>query len=153
MISSLDEAKAQISQEYAQEKKKVVTSLKAIAGARATLAIVGALFLAFAGHVIYFNDRLPSLTNALSTASIGLPPVDFGRLGEGATEVRDAAVRQGAQGEVQGFLSQNPDIVPVLNGLGLGVTAILLILALIIQADKRKREAAAQAATAPTTAS
>jgi hypothetical protein len=136
MASRLDDAKAR----YRQEKTKVTSSLKAIVGSPALIAVFAVCVLAFGTHVAFFRDRLPAMGN-FTVASFGLPPLDFGLLGEGARDAVDAAQRQGAGVEAQNFLAANADLIPIINGIGFGASLVLLVWALGIQSEKRRKEA------------
>jgi len=135
-VRSLDDAKAL----YRDEKKKVVGSVQAIVSSRLLIAVFAAFTLAFGGHLVFAPARLPSL-GGLSVASFGLPPsVDFGLAGQAAQDAAAAAERQGAGGQVQGFLAENAGLIPILNGIGFGAALVLLIWALLIQSRIRKQE-------------
>jgi hypothetical protein len=137
MASRLDDAKARL----AQEKSKVTSSIKALAGSPALIAVFAVCVLAFGSHVAFFRDRLPAMGD-FTVASFGLPPLDFGVLGDAVRDAIDAALRQGAAVEAQNFLAANGDhLIPILNGVGFGASLVLLIWALAIQSERRRKEA------------
>lgn len=137
MATSLNDAKARV----AAEKAKLTTAIKAVAGSRVLIGVFGALLLAFAAHAFYFPERLPSLAHGLSIASIGLPAdLDFGAVGEGAKQARDAAIRQGGVEKAQSFLAAYPILTPIINWAGAVAALALLLWALAIQSDIRRRK-------------
>jgi hypothetical protein len=43
--------------------------------------------------------------------------------------------------EAQNFLAANADLIPIINGIGFGASLVLLVWALGIQSEKRRKEA------------
>jgi len=118
----LAEAKARV----IAEKNKVAGSLSALAGSRWLMAILATLAIAFAVNLIYSPANLPMI-GGVSLATVGLPPnLDFGVVGEQASQARDAAQRQGAGDVVASFLADHADLIPILNAVGLGLSLALL---------------------------
>ncbi len=139
-VRSVDDAKALLK----TEKVKVATSFQAIIGSPVLVALFAALAIAFGTHLFFAPDRLPQI-GGFGAAFFGLPPVDFGLAGEAARDAAAAAQRQGVAQETQGFFAENPQYIAPLNGVIFGASAVLLILALWIQAGIRKRKALAAA--------
>lgn len=128
---SLDEAKALVR----AEKAKVTSALGAIFGSRVAMAVAAVLTVGFGSHVVFSPDRLPPI-GGLTLAQVGLPPLDFGLLGQGVRDASDAAMREGAAGEVTAFLGENQDLIPLLNAVGFGACLLLLLWTFRIQARK-----------------
>ena len=82
--------------------------------------------IAFGADLLYFPHRLPAI-GGISLATIGLPPLDFGIVGEQATQAQEAAQRQGVDDVVAAFLTDHPNLVPIFNGVGFGLTFLLLL--------------------------
>ena len=119
---NLEQAKAMVR----AEKAKLATSLSAIAGSRWVTALAAAFAIAFAANAIYSPDYLPSI-GGVSLAAVGLPDnLDFGVVGDQATQARDAAIREGAPGRVAAFLNENRGLVPILNWTGLALASAAL---------------------------
>jgi hypothetical protein len=134
---SVDDAKAI----YREEKNKLVGAAKAFAGSRVLIAVFALFAIAFGTQLLTGRDALPEFGD-LSITSVGLPQnLDFGAAGQAAHEAIEGAKRQGAREEAQGLLSDYPALVPVLNGAGFAGSLALLVLAMGIQAEKRKRQA------------
>jgi len=130
----LAEAKARV----IAEKNKVTGSLSAIVGSRVLMAILATFCIAFAANLLYSPAELPRV-GGLSLASAGLPPnVDFGVVGEQAGQAAAAADREGAQGFVQGFLEARPQLIPILNWVGLGLSFVLLMVNMTIMTQRRR---------------
>lgn len=120
---SLEDAKAILR----EEKTKFTGSLSAVAGSRWLMAILATFVIAFGANVLYFPTQLPAV-GGVSLTTIGLPPnLDFGAVGDQVAQARDAAERQGAQGEVEAFLAANAGLIPALNAAGFGLTLVLLL--------------------------
>lgn len=119
---SLDEAKAI----YREEKAKLSGSLSAVAGSRWIMAVLATLAIAFGADLLYFPNRLPAI-GGLSLTMIGLPPLDFGIVGDQAVQAGEAAQRQGAQDAIGSFLADHANLVPILNAVGFGITFLLLL--------------------------
>ena len=118
---------AEAKQIYREEKKKVTTSLDAIIGSRVLMAVLATFVIAFAVNLATSPDQLPNV-GGLSLARLGLPQdVDFGVVGEQAAQAQQAALAQGAPGQVEALLSEHRDWVPIINGVGLGATLVLLL--------------------------
>lgn len=131
---NLDEAKAL----YKEEKRKVTRSFDAIIGSRILMAVLATFVIAFAVNLVTSPDQLPNV-GGLSIARLGLPAdVDFGLVGEQATQAGQAAVREGAAGYVQTFLNDNRQAVPIINGIGLGATFVLLLVNMTIMTKRRR---------------
>ncbi len=122
--SNLAEAKAI----FREEKSKLTGSLSALAGSRWLLAILATSVIAFGANVLYSPGQLPAV-GGVSLTAIGLPPnLDFGAVGEQAAQMREAAQRQGAQGEVAaGFVAEHADWIPWINCVGFGLCLALLL--------------------------
>lgn len=131
---NLEDAKAI----FREEKAKLTGSLSAIAGSRWLTAILATFVIAFGVNAIYGPTQLPSV-GGLSLTTVGLPPnLDFGVVGEQAGQAVDAAQRQGARGEVDAFLAENPGLIPILNWVGLGLTFALLLANMWIMTARRR---------------
>lgn len=131
---NLDEAKAI----YKEEKRKVTRSFDAIIGSRILMAVLATFVIAFAVNLITSPDQLPNV-GGLSIARLGLPPeVDFGVVGEQAVQAQQAAAREGAQGYVQTFLDEHRNLAPIINGVGLGATFVLLMVNMTIMTKRRR---------------
>jgi hypothetical protein len=131
MVSSVKEAKELV----AAEKAKVTSALAAITGSRVAMAVAAVLTVGFGAHAIYSPTRLPPI-GGLSLAQVGLPPLDFGLLGQGVRDASDAAIREGAPTHVAAFVAEHQDWVPVANVIGFGVCLLLLLWTFRIQARK-----------------
>jgi hypothetical protein len=131
---SLAEAK----QTFRDERRKVVSSLAAIAGSRWLMAILAAFVLAFGTHLAYAPTRLPPV-GGLSLAATGLPPsVDFGFAGEQAKAAAEAAARQDVSGRVRELLDANAARIPLLNAMGFGLCLLLLAGNMWIMTKRRR---------------
>jgi hypothetical protein len=131
---NLDEAKAI----YKEEKRKVTRSLDAIIGSRILMAVLATFVLAFAVNLATSPDQLPNV-GGLSIARLGLPPeVDFGVVGEQAAKAQQAAERENASGYVRTFLDENRQAVPIINGVGLGATFVLLMVNMTVMTKRRR---------------
>lgn len=112
---------------FREEKAKLTGSLSAIAGSRWLLAILATLAIAFGVNLLYSPGQLPSV-GGLSLATVGLPPnLDFGVVGEQASQAAQAAQRQGAPDQVSAFLTDHAGLTPILNWIGFGLTMALLV--------------------------
>ena len=121
-MPSLDDVKAQVH----AEKIKVFASIEAIIGSPYAVAALLAAAIAFGSHLIYAPTRLAPLFDNFSAVTLGLPPIDFGVVGQGARDATEAAGRQGAGEVAAETLAANAWAVPSLNALGLGAALILL---------------------------
>ena len=131
---SLDEAK----EIYREEKGKVTRSLNSIIGSRILMAVLATFVLAFGVNLITSPDQLPNV-GGLSIARVGLPSdVDFGFVGEQPTEAGQAAISNGAPSQVEAFLSEHRQLVPILNGIGLGAAFVLLIWNMTVMTLRRR---------------
>ena len=131
---NLEDAKAL----FREEKAKLTGSLSAIAGSRWLTAILATFVIAFGVNALYGPTQLPSV-GGLSLTTAGLPPnLDFGVVGEQAGQAVDAAQRQNAGGEVQAFVSENAQFIPILNWIGLGLTFGLLMANMWIMTARRR---------------
>jgi hypothetical protein len=131
---NLEDAKAL----FREEKAKLTGSLSAIAGSRWLTAILATFVIAFGVNALYGPTQLPSV-GGLSLTTIGLPPnLDFGVVGEQASQAADAAQRQGAPSELNAFLFENAQLIPILNWVGLGLTFALLMANMWIMTARRR---------------
>jgi hypothetical protein len=131
---NLDEAKAI----YRDEKRKVTRSFDAIIGSRVLMAILATFLIAFAVNLATSPDQLPNV-GGLSVARLGLPPdVDFGIVGEQAVQAQQAALREGAPGMINTFLGEHRSYVPIINGIGLGATFVLLLVNMTVMTKRRR---------------
>ncbi len=118
---------AEAKQIFREEKRKVTSSLAAIAGSRWLTAILAALVLVFGTHSLYAPTRLPTVSG-LSLAQLGLPSgVDFGVAGEQAAQARDAAIREDVPGRIETLLTDNAELIPTLNMIGFALFLALLL--------------------------
>lgn len=132
--SNLAEAK----QIFREEKRKVTTSLSAIAGSRWLMAILATLVLAFGTHLAYAPARLPAV-GGVSLAAVGLPPsVDFGFAGEQAQQAAEAARNSEARTRAQEFAAANADKIPIVNAVGFGLALLLLLGNMWIMTKRRR---------------
>lgn len=130
----LAEAKARV----IAEKNKVTGSLSAVVGSRVLMAVLATLVIAFAANLLYSPAELPRV-GGLSLAAAGLPPsVDFGVVGEQAGQAAAAAQREGARGFVEEFLNERPQLIPILNWVGLGLSFILLMVNMTVMTQRRR---------------
>lgn len=118
---SLDDAKAMVR----AEKAKVSTALKKIFGAPVVTALLAALLVTFGANLLYSPTQLPLLGD-WSLASVGLPNLDFGVVGEQATQIGQAATNQDLSGRALSWADQNPDKVPLIN-ITVTIAALLLL--------------------------
>jgi hypothetical protein len=131
---NLDEAKAI----YKDEKRKITRSLDALIGSRILMAVLATFVLAFAVNLATSPDQLPNV-GGLSVARLGLPAdVDFGVVGEQAAQAQQAAEREGATSYVRTFLDENRSLVPIINGVGLGATFVLLMVNMTVMTKRRR---------------
>jgi len=117
---------AEAKQIFREEKQKFTTAVTAVAGSRWLMAVLAAFVLGFGTHVIFAPARLPAIER-LNVAQLGLPPLDFGVVGEQAGQAIEAAERQDAGGRVQEFVTANPERVPLINKIGFGAALVLLL--------------------------
>ncbi|GAM96498.1 hypothetical protein U91I_00117 [alpha proteobacterium U9-1i] len=130
----LAEAKARV----IAEKNKVTGSLSAVVGSRVLMAVLATLVIAFAANLLYSPAELPRV-GGLSLAAAGLPPsVDFGVVGEQAGQAAAAAQREGARGFVENFLNERPQLIPILNWVGLGLSFALLMVNMTVMTQRRR---------------
>lgn len=123
---------------YKEEKQKVTRSLDALIGSRMLMAVLATFVIAFAVNLATSPDQLPNV-GGLSVARLGLPPeVDFGVVGEQAVQAQQAAERENASGYVQTFLNDNRQAVPIINGVGLGATFVLLMVNMTVMTKRRR---------------
>lgn len=130
---SIDEAK----QIYREEKGKVLRSLDALIGSRVLMAVLATFVLAFAVNLWMSPNQMPNV-GGLSLATYGLPPMDFGVLGEQFDTAKQAAYEQGLDGEVRGFLDKNRGLVPILNGILFGASVVLLLWNMSVMTRRRR---------------
>lgn len=131
---NLEKAKAL----FRAEKAKLTGSLSAIAGSRWLLAILATFVIAFSANALYSPNQLPAV-GGVSLAAAGLPPnLDFGLVGEQLTQAAEAAEREGARERAAGLLHENPQLVPILNWAGLGLTFAALIGNMRIMTKRRR---------------
>lgn len=121
-MPNLEDARATIG----QEKAKLGGALSALAGSRWITALLASLAMSLGVTLAYAPGRLPNLSG-LSFSTFGLPPLDFGVVGEKAKEAAEAAQRQGAGEAAAGFVATHADWVPWINGLGFGLCLVLLL--------------------------
>jgi len=120
---SLKEAKEIVG----EERRKVTSSLSAVAGSRWLMAILATFAIAFGAHLIYAPERLPPV-GGLSLTTFGLPStVDFGFVGEQAQQAAEAAQRQGAASRVDEFVAANQARIPLFNAIVFGAALLLLL--------------------------
>lgn len=130
---SLSEAK----QVLHEEEVKVTSSLSAIAGSRWLMAILATLTLTFGLHSIYAPAR-PLAIGGLSLTEFGLPPrLDFGKAGELAKSMHDAAVRQHVGAHVNAIVNQHADYIPYINYAGFALAFVLLLVNMTIMTKRR----------------
>lgn len=127
---------------FREEKTKVTSSLAAIAGSRWLMAILATLVIAFGSQTIFAPAYLPT-PGGLSIATLGLPPnVDFGAAGEQAQQAADAAARSDGRSQLEARLAteaaNNPQLVPILNMIGLGLAFLLLMVNMTIMTKRRR---------------
>jgi hypothetical protein len=129
----LDEAQAA----YQAEKAKVKGALSTLIGSRWLLAVVATFAIAFGCHLAYAPNRLPPV-GGLNLTTAGLPPLDFGMVGEGAAKAREAAQREVEPNQVQAFIDENRASVPVWNAIGFGAAMLLLGMNLAVMTKRRR---------------
>lgn len=132
-VHSLADAKTA----FKEEKFKLTSGLSAIIGSRWLMAILATFVIAFAIHLAYAPERLPTV-GGLSLAQTGLPPIDLGIVGEQAGQAQEAALREDAPGKVQEFLTAHQGELPLFNAIGLGVCALLLAVNLTVMTKRRR---------------
>lgn len=135
---TLDEAK----QIFREEKRKIASSLSAIAGSRWLMAILATFALAFGSHLVFAQQRLPTV-QGLSLAQAGLPPgIDFGMAGEQLEEARASARREDVPGQIQARIAEeqadNPSFIPTLNWIGFALTFVLLLGNMALMTARRR---------------
>ncbi|MGE0742447.1 MAG: hypothetical protein AB7O98_13990 [Hyphomonadaceae bacterium] len=130
---SLDEAKAMVR----TQRLKIASSVSLIAGSRWLLAILATFVIAFATHLAYAPERLPTV-GGLSVAQAGLPPIDFGLAGEQAQTVRERAKDEDVRGRAVGWVDANRDKLWIVNSVGLAVALILLAINVTIMTRRRR---------------
>lgn len=130
---SLDEAKAAIR----AEKAKLTTAFSRVIGSRWLLAIAAMFALAFGTHLAYAPTRLPPV-GGLSLTTAGLPPLDFGVVGEQAAKARAAAQERVTPNAVQAFIDDNRASVPLWNTIGFGLALILMGANLTVMTRRRR---------------
>jgi hypothetical protein len=118
----------------------VFSSIEAFIGSPYAVAFLLAAAIAFGSHVIWAPERLAPVVDNFSTVTLGLPPVDFGVVGQGVHDATDAAIRQGGGDAARDLLSQNAWANPLLNGLGLAVALALLIWNFLAMLRKKRAE-------------
>ncbi|MBL8531487.1 MAG: hypothetical protein JNK94_07110 [Hyphomonadaceae bacterium] len=133
---------AEAKQIVREEKRKLTTSISAIAGSRWLMAILATFTLAFGNHLIFARERLPTV-HGLSLAEAGLPPgLDFGLAGEQLEEARAAARRENVAGRIQeeiaALQNENADVIPTLNWIGFGAALALLLGNMTIMTMRRR---------------
>lgn len=131
---SLKEAKEIVG----EERRKVSSSLSAIAGSRWLMAILATFAIAFGAHLVYAPERLPPV-GGLSLTTFGLPSsVDFGFVGEQAQQAAEAAQRQGATSRVDQLVAEHQAQVPLINMIGFGAALALLLGNMWIMTNRRR---------------
>jgi hypothetical protein len=129
---------AEAKQIVREERVKITSSLSAIAGSRWLLAILATFVIAFGTHLAYAPARLPSV-GGLSLAATGLPPnVDFGVVGEQASQAIEAAERSDARSQAQEFVETNAERIPLFNAIGFGAALVLLLVNMTIMTKRRR---------------
>jgi hypothetical protein len=141
-MPSLDDVKAQVG----AEKTKVFSSIEAIIGSPYAVSALLAAAIAFASHLIWAPERMAPLFDNFSSVTLGLPPIDFGVLGQGAQDAIDAAIRQGAPDVAAETLTSNAWAVPALNAAGLIAALLLLGWNLLAMLKRKRAETAARLA-------
>lgn len=131
---SLQEAKEIVH----EERVKVTSSLSALAGSRWLMAILATFALAFGTHLAFAPTRPPPVAG-LSLAQIGLPSgIDFGFVGEQATQAAEAAQRQNVNGRVQELVGDDPQRIQLINTIGFGLALVLLLINMTIMTRRRR---------------
>ena len=130
---SLNEAKAF----FQEQRTKVTGSLSALAGSRWLLAVLATLVIAFGANVVYSPGQLPVI-GGISLTSFGLPPLDWGVIGEQAVQAGDAARRQGAISDIAAFLGEHAELIPIINAAGFGLCLALLLGNMWIMTARRR---------------
>lgn len=141
MASAIQQAKDRVK----SEKTKVKTALDSIIGSRTALAVLSAAVIAFGSHVVFAPFRAAPIFDNFSFLTLGLPPLDFGLLGQGVRDASEAALRQGAAEEAQALAESHSMLTPTLNVIGLVVAALLLAWNFKVLIDRRRAEALASA--------
>ena len=120
---SLEDAKAIFQEERAKARGAFTT----LVGSRPALAVLTLGVISFGTRIVLppAVQQLPDLSG-LSWGTFGLPPLDFGALGEGAQEATRSATENGAADFVTRFLAENPGAVPWIN-LGAFVLCVVLL--------------------------
>ena len=128
---SLDDAKAI----YREEKSKLTTAIGSLVGSRPVLAVMALLMITFGVQALMSPSQLPPVTG-MGLAQLGLPPLDFGVVGQGASEAVASAERAGGRDFFLEWIAANPGAVPYIN---IGITALAaVLLALNIFAAARR---------------
>lgn len=133
---SLDDAKTI----YREEKSKLTTALASVAGSRPALAVLAVFMITFGVQALVAPQRLP-IVAGLDLAQFGLPPLDFGAVGQGASEAAASADRAGARDFVADFIAKNPWAPPWIN-IGVALLAALLLVLNTFAAARRWRRVA-----------
>lgn len=134
---NLQEAK----QIFREEKAKVSSSIAAIAGSRWLMAILATFVIAFGTHLAFAPTRLPPVSIS-GVGALGLPPVDFGVVGEQASQAWDSFQQSEGASEIGTRFSDeantNQDFIPTLNAIGFGAALLLLIGNMWIMTKRRR---------------
>ena len=134
---NLEEAK----QIFREEKAKVTSSIAAIAGSRWLMAILATLAIAFGTHLLFAPTRLPTL-QINSVAALGLPPVDFGLVGEQVAQAWASFMQSDGASQISTrFVEEsnaNADLTPTLNAVFFGAALVLLIVNMWIMTLRRR---------------
>ncbi len=129
---NLDDASAN----YHRQKTKLTSALSALAGSRWLTALLASLAMSLGVTLAYAPGRLPNLSG-LSLTTFGLPPLDFGVVGDKVKEAAEAAQRQGAGEAAAGFLTTHADWIPWINWVGFGACLALLLGNLWVMTKRR----------------
>lgn len=134
---NLQEAK----QIFRKEKAKVTSSIAAIAGSRWLMAILATFVIAFGTHLAFAPTRLPPVSIS-GAGAFGLPPVDFGVVGEQASQAWDSFQQSEGASQISTRFSDeanaNQDFVPTLNAIGFGAALMLLVVNMWIMTKRRR---------------
>lgn len=134
---NLEEAK----QIFREEKAKVTSSIAAIVGSRWLMAILATFVIAFGTHLMFAPARLPPVAIS-GVGALGLPPIDFGVVGEQAAQAWDSFQQSEGASQIgtrfRDEASANQDFVPTLNAIGFGAALVLLIINMWIMTARRR---------------
>ena len=130
---SLDDAKAIVR----EEKAKFSTAIAALFGSRPVLAVLTLVMIVFGVQALLAPTELPPL-GSVNIAQLGLPPLDFGAIGQGAREAASAAQSAGARDVLAEQLAAHPSAPPYINAT-VALGAALLLAINILAAARRYR--------------